>query len=865
MILPIRAWRASKHRRRGTRKTSAIRRPTMRGSAIVIERAIVAWTIAVAVTLASGAEALPVAYVAQPYAGLLTGLDALRGESIGSVALALPFQSYLVRVSPDGSRAYLASGLDVSVVDMETSGIVFTFEPPRCTWGICSIRGLVLSEDGKVLYVATDDRLTYHGHISVFDASSGALLESFDLEARPQTMVGGSTGLLYIPDMSSDTLVVFDPMEKRAAAEITLRSLTPDVALSPDAKRIFVSTYGGNGGRRVEVFDGVSFAPVTSLPVPGDFAGIAVAPDGKTVYMVVPGTGLIVLDTAGFSILATIPEDKPGGLIVWPDGTSVYLLKRWSSEVIDIDTRDYSIRRTFEVPMIEETRVFSPDGGRAYFPAFYDPRGLRVFDRATDSVRTILEGSGPNQVAVRNDGRFVYGIGDQLVWVIDPVTDVPIASFSLSDPPEEDLLPPPDRRKYLAGNPITMLDLERNRVARRFSSLPDAIQVGAVVPSADGQRLYAGTAGLLAADEDICSLAHVVTLDTATGDIIDRMALPKTGIPVAVALDAQEENIYVAIRAPDRPDICGRFEPDFPGCDCPDFDGVVVLSLATRQGVAAIPVRDPSDVLIHPNGQTVYIAGYGLLLVDAQRKEIAKEFPYIEATRLALSADGKLLLAQAASSVTAVATEDNRVVWRSTLASPADDIAIGPELISTLPPPCLGDCNGDGKVGIDELITGVNVAIAAGSLSETCLALDMNGDGTAAINELVAAVNTALSGCNTAMHSAEVVSGAAFTKYAVRPSGLSAIAHRRSLANCNRSRAGCRIENRRPRADHPSCTRRMRSGHAASRPTTVRTSRRQSRRRTVALEASRAVFRRDASSENHRGPFRPPADIRRPR
>lgn len=126
-------------------------------------------------------------------------------------------------------------------------------------------------------------------------------------------------------------------------------------------------------------------------------------------------------------------------------------------------------------------------------------------------------------------------------------------------------------------------------------------------------------------------------------------------------------------------------EPDFAGCDCPDFDGVVVLSLASHQGVAAIPIGAPSDVIVHPNGQTAYVASYDLFLVDTQREEVAGEIPGIGATRLALSTDGKLLLAQAVFSVTAIATEDNQVVWTTALASPAEDIAIGPDVGAAQP------------------------------------------------------------------------------------------------------------------------------------------------------------------------------------
>lgn len=59
---------------------------------------------------------------------------------------------------------------------------------------------------------------------------------------------------------------------------------------------------------------------------------------------------------------------------------------------------------------------------------------------------------------------------------------------------------------------------------------------------------------------------------------------------------------------------------------------------------------------------------------------------------------------------------------------------------------CTGDCNGDRTVSIEELITGVNIALGALPLSQ-CRAFDANGDGQITIDELVDATNRALNGC----------------------------------------------------------------------------------------------------------------------
>jgi len=62
------------------------------------------------------------------------------------------------------------------------------------------------------------------------------------------------------------------------------------------------------------------------------------------------------------------------------------------------------------------------------------------------------------------------------------------------------------------------------------------------------------------------------------------------------------------------------------------------------------------------------------------------------------------------------------------------------------PPPCVGDCNLDNDVAINELLTGVNIAIGSQSLA-ACASMDSDDSGTVAINEIVQAVNNALAGC----------------------------------------------------------------------------------------------------------------------
>ena len=61
---------------------------------------------------------------------------------------------------------------------------------------------------------------------------------------------------------------------------------------------------------------------------------------------------------------------------------------------------------------------------------------------------------------------------------------------------------------------------------------------------------------------------------------------------------------------------------------------------------------------------------------------------------------------------------------------------------------CVGDCNSDGQVTVNELIQMVNIALGNADVS-TCTAGEANGDGMIEVNEIIAAVNNGLNGCPT--------------------------------------------------------------------------------------------------------------------
>jgi hypothetical protein len=67
--------------------------------------------------------------------------------------------------------------------------------------------------------------------------------------------------------------------------------------------------------------------------------------------------------------------------------------------------------------------------------------------------------------------------------------------------------------------------------------------------------------------------------------------------------------------------------------------------------------------------------------------------------------------------------------------------------VTVTAPSCVGDCDGDGMVTVDEIVRMVNIALGMQEIT-LCPAADSNGDSMVTVDEIVRAVNNALNGCS---------------------------------------------------------------------------------------------------------------------
>ena len=83
-------------------------------------------------------------------------------------------------------------------------------------------------------------------------------------------------------------------------------------------------------------------------------------------------------------------------------------------------------------------------------------------------------------------------------------------------------------------------------------------------------------------------------------------------------------------------------------------------------------------------------------------------------------------------------------------------------MLSTTPGLCIGDCDHNGSVTIDEILKGVGMAVGTIPIGD-CPEVDANADQVVTVDELLRAVAAALNGCQTAADAVSVIDAATNT------------------------------------------------------------------------------------------------------
>ena len=304
-----------------------------------------------------------------------------------------------------------------------------------------------------------------------------------------------------------DIVAVIDTATNTVVATVSLPATTEPfgVAVTPDGKSVYVT---GQHSNTVEVIDTATNTDVASVPVIFP-QGVAVTPDGKRVY-VASGTNVTgtvsVIDTATNTVVTSVPVGiAPYGVAVAPDGARVYVTNEFDNTVSVIDTAmNRVVGSPIPVGSVPRGVAVTPDGARVYV-ANYGGNGIgngtvAVIDTATNTVVATV-GVGVLPVAF---GKFITP-GSSILWGVDSLLPAtPDLFIALKDqagaPPafwgryigEHDALSPGEVT-LMRNNNCRVLVIFRDTTNGELKTKPKAIaQARAAIRIAQKQMIPSG-------------------------------------------------------------------------------------------------------------------------------------------------------------------------------------------------------------------------------------------------------------------------------------------------------------------------------------------------------------------------------------
>jgi hypothetical protein len=161
------------------------------------------------------------------------------------------------------------------------------------------------------------------------------------------------------------------------------------------------------------------------------------------------------------------------------------------------------------------------------------------------------------------------------------------------------------------------------------------------------------------------------------------------------------------------------------------------FNVAASAGDLLVVSGQQEKLLTPIGGQRQELTHTGPKDIDSN-DEAAWEF-----TWRAPATPGEYVLFGAGNSVDGSTTVDGDAAALTMIMVAVGDVAPTP---TPTPSACAGDCNGNGSVAINELVSSVNISLGLAPVAD-CPACDTNHDGMVSVAELITAVNRALRGC----------------------------------------------------------------------------------------------------------------------
>jgi uncharacterized protein (TIGR03437 family) len=304
-----------------------------------------------------------------------------------------------------------------------------------------------------------------------------AILAVVGIWSSSQT--GYAEGRAYVANFGSGNVSVIDTSSNTVIATVMVGSQPQGIAVTPDGASVYVAHCGGD----VWVINTATNKVSTKFQAGACPTGVVITPDGTRAYVTLTNANSVaVIDTSSYTVMTKIPVgDAPSGIAITPDGTRVYVANAPGSVSV-IDTSSNTVAATVNLGNVGSVGVaITPDGTRAYV-ANPVSGSVSVIDTSSNTVADTITvanvADSPVGVAITPDGTrayvVTYGFGGMGPTVaIDTSTNTIAAMVSVGTGPTGVGISPDGTRAYVTiatnvtgvGNgAVTVIDTSSNTV-----------------------------------------------------------------------------------------------------------------------------------------------------------------------------------------------------------------------------------------------------------------------------------------------------------------------------------------------------------------------------------------------------------------
>jgi YVTN family beta-propeller protein len=300
-------------------------------------------------------------YVTNEMSGDLTVIDGLSSRVIATVKLGKRPRG--LKLAPSGKFLFVAlsgspimpPGADerkappadksadgIGVVDTASLRLI------RVVRGVSDPEQLAVSADGSRLFVASEDA----GLLKVIDVKSDRVVATLSVGGEPEGVTLSPNGrFVYVTSEEDSIVSVIDTDRNSIVKTLKVGKRPRFCDFSRDGARAYCS---GELDASISVIDARAHTVIGTIRLEGENVrpmGIAVAPDGKTIYVATGRGGTIAsIDTQSLKTLKSVTVGpRPWNVALSSDGAVLYSANGTSNDISVVDSKTMSVLRKIAV------------------------------------------------------------------------------------------------------------------------------------------------------------------------------------------------------------------------------------------------------------------------------------------------------------------------------------------------------------------------------------------------------------------------------------------------------------------------------------------------------------------------------------